>query len=338
MSFGSSARGARAAEPRGTASRARSPTLDLGFACPIAVLLALVACGPATSAPDGADVDPAPLGSGPQAPSGEPRRFAPGVVTTDGFELGTAFTPDGRTVLFAQIGDGFATSRIVASRWQDGGWSEPEPLPFTGPYRDLDPFVSPDGMRLVFQSDRPLEGETAGDWNLWISDADAEGWGPPRALPAPVNSPGVETFPVLVADGSLYFSSDRPGGEGGDVYRAPFVDGEYGEPERLPAPINTAGFDSNVWVSPDESFLILAGERGPEHRGAGDLYLSRFADGRWSEPVHLGGVSTPARELAPAVSPDGHVLYFTSDRPDAARTEKRRGDIYEVDLESILPP
>jgi hypothetical protein len=42
------------------------------------------------------------------------------------------------------------------------------------------------------------------------------GW----SLAAPVNTPDYrESYPSVVADGSLYFSSDRPGGiGGGDIY------------------------------------------------------------------------------------------------------------------------
>jgi hypothetical protein len=48
-----------------------------------------------------------------------------------------------------------------------------------------------------------------------------EGWGEPRNLGAPINSPGAEWFPTLAADGTLYFGSDWEGGKGGtDLWRS----------------------------------------------------------------------------------------------------------------------
>ena len=35
--------------------------------------------------------------------------FAPGIISTYGFELGVSFSPDGLTFYFAKIGDGFAS-------------------------------------------------------------------------------------------------------------------------------------------------------------------------------------------------------------------------------------
>ena len=160
-------------------------------------------------------------------PLSEPIVFAPGVVSTHDFELGTSFAP--------------------------------EAVSFTGSYRDIDPFVSPDGSELFFQSDRPLAGSEANDSDIWVSEKTADGWGEPRNLGPPINTGAVETFPVVSGDGSLYFSSDREGGHGeGDIYRARLVDGAYLEPENIGPPLNTTEFDSNAVVSADGSYLILA--------------------------------------------------------------------------------
>ena len=91
----------------------------------------------------------------------EPQRLAPGVISTDGFQLGVTFSPDGKTIYFAEIGEGFRTSIIMLSHFEDGRWSDPEPVSFAGPFRDIDAFVSPDVKKLFFQSDRPVEGTEA---------------------------------------------------------------------------------------------------------------------------------------------------------------------------------
>ena len=62
----------------------------------------------------------------------------------------------------------------------------------------------------------------------------------PRHLGAPINSPGAEWFPTLAADGTLYFGSDREGGNGGtDLWRSRLVDGKYAQPENLGDAINS---------------------------------------------------------------------------------------------------
>jgi WD40 repeat protein len=60
------------------------------------------------------------------------------------------------------------------------------------------------------------------------------------------------------------------------------------------------------------------------------LQADRFSDAEWSEPVNLGPVvNTSANDANAGLSPDGHTLYFVSDRPgglgglDIWATERR---------------
>lgn len=301
------------------------------LALPLVILLA--ACT-SSGTPTGADLPPYASAE----PLTEPVLVAPGVISTDGFELGITFSPDGRTAYFAKIGEGFKTSVIVSSHFEDGRWSRAQPLSFAGPYRDLDMALSSDGTQLFFQSDRPLEGTEPKDWDIWVAEKTTDGWSEPKNLGAPINTPHTETFPVVVANGTLYFSSDRPGGSGeNDIYRSRFVNGSYTEPENLGAPLNDAESNSNAFVAPDESYMILGSPNYPDTVGGSDLYLSYHRDGQWTEPVHLPLVNTEHREFAPSVSPDGRYLFFTSFRPSPGDTESRLGDIYQIDLNSILP-
>lgn len=282
-----------------------------------------------------------------------PELFAPGIISTGDFELGITFSADGREVFFTKISPaGFTTSVLMTSRLRNGRWSEPEVLPFASQYRDIDPALSPDGRRLFFQSDRPVSGAAPKDWDIWVAERDAQGkWGEPRNLGAPVNTSSVETYPFVAADGTLYFASDRPGGLGAvDIYRAGNVSVKFEQVQNLSAPFNSAGGDSNFAYSPDGTIFVKASSDLPGHRGEGDLYLSRLRDGKWSEFTHLGAINTPAREFAPAFSPDGKYLYFTSTRMRAGaayRTARELasalrspqnglGDIYRIEV-SALP-
>lgn len=55
------------------------------------------------------------------------------------------------------------------------GWSEPVIAPFSGKYRDADPYVSQDGKQLYFISDRPGEGKTKPDMDIWVMDVTESG-------------------------------------------------------------------------------------------------------------------------------------------------------------------
>jgi hypothetical protein len=246
--------------------------------------------------------------------------FAPGVVST-GDVFASTFTPDGRTVVFTKVAPGAVPGgplrmTLMQSRRVDGGWSTPEPLPFSGTWRDLDPAFTPDGARLYFSSWRP-SGPSAADTttaaDTWYVDRRGDGWAAPVRLAAPVNGPAVDMYPSVTSAGVLYFDSFRSTPPRRLVYRAaPAADGTFGEPALLHPAINADSGASNLFVDPAERYVVFGAVR-PGGRGGLDLYLSRRApDGGWSTPIGLGPqVNTPDTEFCPFVSRDGRFLYFT---------------------------
>lgn len=320
--------------------------------------LALLAALSVTLAPRSASSSVAAQAGHAASRTTEPHLFAPGVVSTGDNEFSTALTPDGRTVFWTvsapdRLRHPFA---ILAAHRTADGWSDPEVVPFSGgPHSDADPFVSPDGSRLFFMSRRPLAGEASRpDFDLWVVERTAAGWSEPVHLASPVNSDAQEIFPSVAASGTLYFVSDRPGGRGeNDLYRARWSAGAYGPPENL-KDVNSELGESNVCVAPDESFLIFSSAR-PTGLGDSDLYLSFRRGAGWSTPRNLGpAVNSDADDYAPALSPDGRDLYFSSRRTRfPARTPGERltyaelrsrirhagngnADVYVVPIETLL--
>jgi Tol biopolymer transport system component len=282
--------------------------------------------------------------------------FGEGVVSTGDYETHPAFTPDGRELYFVKSTPTFSFWTILVSRFADGRWSEPQVAPFSGQYSDADPFITADGSRLYFISRRPSPERTGRDLDIWVMDRSGNGWGAPRNLGAPVNSEGMEWYPTLAADGTIYFGSDRPGGRGAtDLYRAAFKDGRYLQPENLGEAINT-GFDEyEPWIAPDQSYLIFMASGRPDgHAGSGDLYISERTETGWSKPRNLGDeINSIGTEYSPKVSPDGKYFFFSSARgrkpPEKALsyqellgwlrgTRNGLGDIYQVDLRQIRQP
>jgi hypothetical protein len=292
---------------------------------------------------------------GQEPPAGVPELFAPGVVSTGLDELNAVFSPDGNEFYFSVKLLDDIRHTIFVMRLASGRWTEPEVAPFSGHYADADPAFSPDGSRLFFISQRPLEGiGPSKDWDIWVVDRTEQGWGQPTALGAPINTGDQEVHPSFTHDGTMYFSSNRPGGLGGfDVYRARVSGGSFEAPSNLGDVINTAGGEGDSYVAPDGSYLIVSTGRQGGY-GGNDLWVSfREADGEWGEMRNLGtSVNSPETEYTPRVTPDGQFLFFASYRRDIAdgrlviesyedlkelyaRPQNGLGDIYWVGAEVI---
>ena len=286
----------------------------------VALMLAGIAISCADRPPE-ESVAVAPAGDwlGQQPPGMSPALFAPGVVSTGADELNAVFSPDGTTFLFTVKTPDRVRHTLMFMERQGDSWTAPRVLPFSGRYNDADPAFAPDGNRLFFISMRPTggEGPPREDWDIWFVDRTEAGWGEPWNPGAPVNTEHLEVYPSVAADGTLYFSSGRPGGLGqNDLYRSRLVNGEYAEPENLGGPINTEQSEGDLFVAPDESYIVFVSSGRPDSLGRGDLYVSfRAEDGSWSPAINLGEeVNSRWTEYCPSVSPDGKYLFFTSYR------------------------
>lgn len=135
------------------------------------------------------------------------------------------------------------------------------------------------------------------------------GWGPwsqPVNLSV-LNSPYADNQPTLSRDQrSLYFASPRPGGLGGNdiwVSRRASLDGPWGNPENLGAPVNTSANDQGPTLSPDGLLLFFHSNR-PGGHGGQDIYVAHRThvhdDFDWGTPVNLGSdVNTTSAEAGP---------------------------------------
>src|SRR5262249_10088790 len=145
------------------------------------------------------------------------------------------------------------------------------------------------------------------------------------------SGPGNQVFVSIAHDGVVYFQSDATGG--GDIYRAAGIDA----PSAAPIDgIDTPESESNPAISPDGTLLVFAAERAGG-LGGSDLYGSRFRDGAWTPPKPIGA-SSPQADFAPAFSPEGKYLFFTSERPGvvpAPASGRPPGDIYQIEVAAL---
>jgi hypothetical protein len=258
-----------------------------------------------------------------------PRVFAEGVISTVDDETNLSFSPDGETVYFTKRSMWGGVSVICLSHRAGGQWQTPEIASFSGRYRDTDPFVSPDGTQLYFASSRPVPGMVKAGASLWVTDRTPNGeWSEPRPLPAPILSAASDLYPVVTADHSLYFSSQRPGGVGPiSVWRAQWDRDHFAAPVLVGGGINSPSGAMHAYVSPHERYMVFVSFGRPDELVTeagiyrhGDLYISERQDSVWQPARHFGEpINSAAAERAPSVSPDGRHFYFTSARGFATR-------------------
>jgi hypothetical protein len=136
------------------------------------------------------------------------------------------------------------------------------------PSWDGQPFITPDGKRLYFASDRP--GGLGGS-DIWIADRTAQGsWGAPYNAGPAINTPGDEYSPCFDAPhGRLYFAASTPT-NGLDIFV--LESGATGR-QVLPAPFNSASDDFTPFVV--DGMIYLASNR-PGGCGGYDLYGFRI--------------------------------------------------------------
>ena len=219
-------------------------------------------------------------------------------------------------------------SVLVRMTMKKKRWSEPEMVDFTGQYRDIEPFLSPDGLKLYFSSNRPVtsSGKEPKDYDIWYVERSTldSPWGKPVNLGKPVNSDHNEFYPSVADNNNLYFTSDIPGFKGkDDILCSKWSGSSYQQPVSLDTTINTEGYEFNAYVAPDESFLLFSGYNRDDGVGSGDLYISvRNPDTTWKKATNLGSnINTTFMDYCPFVDLSTKTLYFTSKRSSIVRQE-----------------
>lgn len=124
-------------------------------------------------------------------------------------------------------------------------------------YRSQQPFVSNDGTKLFFSSNRP---GGKGGFDIWMAPIDGNGFiGEAQNLKEPINTPGDEVTPFFhdLASTLFYSSNGNPGLGGLDIFKASLNpdDSVYTFPVNLNAPINS---------SKDDAYYVMdrLGEKG----------------------------------------------------------------------------
>lgn len=177
------------------------------------------------------------------------------------------------------------------------------------------PTFSADGRELMFmRADRSFS-----NWRLLVSRCENGRWSRPAPPSFAAAAPVIEADPGYTPDGKgLYFVSARhdPANADFDIwYVERRRDGGWGEPERLPSPVNSP--EAELLPRADRDGRVYFGSGRPGGHGASDIYVAeRERPGVWKVRNVGPPVSTAANEYEAEVSRDGRTLIVVADRGD----------------------
>ncbi len=231
-------------------------------------------------------------------------------------------------------------SSIVFLKKEKGKWANPQIASFSGKYYDLEPFMSNDGLRLYFASNRPTDSLSTEvkDFDIWYVERTTlnGNWSKPKNIGEPVNTKYNEFFPSLANNMNLYYTSDRSDSKGkDDIFLCSYLNGSYQYPISLSDSINTGGYEFNAFIAPDESYIIYTGYNRKTGYGSGDLYIS-YHDGKgnWTGSKNLGlEINSDKMDYCPFVDIKNNILYFTSKRSKVKRSFDKAQTMYELQKE-----
>lgn len=237
--------------------------------------------------------------------------YAPVISTDEAVMIFTTRRPD--TEEMAPFGGYFED--LYISRRVNGEWTNAvpigKPVNVKGQH-DATIGLSPDGHTLyVYNDDR-------GNGDIYESTDEDGSWSQPKLMEKTINTDGHEPDASLTFDGKrLYFTSDKPGGQGGhDIYYSDWSDEKqkWGEAVNVGATLNTPYDERSVFIHPDGETMYFA-SKGHNTMGGFDLFYSKLVDGKWTTPVNLGPpLNTPDDDVQLVVAGNGRYGYCSSYR------------------------
>lgn len=197
------------------------------------------------------------------------------------------------------------------------------PAAISGPGYESSPTFAPDGQTMIYlAADKDFR-----NYRLMQSRCEKGAWGQPVppsfAMPLPV----IEADPFITPDGRrLYYISSRhaPAKEDFDIwYVERTIDGGWGEPQRLPAPVNSPAAELLPRTDADGRLYFGSDRKGSS--GGGDIYVAtEVRPGEWTV-ANLGApVSGDGHDYEAEISRDGKTMITVSDRGDRSHLYRYR--------------
>ena len=265
----------------------------------------------------------------PNTPGITPQIFAPNFISlANQSEYGSTFNEQQTDFYYGVDING--KSHINHTQFVDNKWSTPVTFLIDDIYSYNDPMLSPAEDELYFISSRPInEADTTQDFNIWYIKKDVDRWSEPINPGNAINSDEMEYYTSFSSNKTLYYASNKQATKDRafnfDIYKSEFKNGTFRNSDKLSDAINSRGYEGDVFIAPDESYIIFTAAR-KEGVGKGDLYISfKEKNDGWTKSVLMGNtINTESNEICPFVTQDGRYLFYTSNK-----------DIYWVQAEII---
>ena len=198
-------------------------------------------------------------------PSNKQQLFAPSLVNTDSIELNVVFNATSTEMFFSRIVD--RSFVIHHTELIDGKWSTIKPIQM---YPDsiaisvaCDPTITQDGKTMYFLGVDPKNytNNVTPDKlytippDIYMSKKVNEKWQLAKKVEFSISTEHLESYPVVVADGSIYFQSNRPnnGERKRSTYRAQYLGNDKFD---TPVIVNSKEHNLVYYVSPNEDYAI----------------------------------------------------------------------------------
>jgi hypothetical protein len=189
--------------------------------------------------------------------------------------------------------------------------------------------MAPNDRELYFEDDDPK--------HVWRSERTKDGWtAPVVAYKEPFGMYGF----TPTNSGTVYISSDSDAEDKKSGITNSFSTMKISEAgtkvQSLGAPLNEPGVNSDFFVAPDESYMIVSAKETKTFEC--ELYISfRKPDSTWTAPVSLGSKINDglAHRWAAYVTPDSKYLFYT--RGTSAKDSAVYWVRFDTLLESVRP-
>lgn len=256
------------------------------------------------------------------------------VLNRDQYNTILSISPDGQTILLkgAYVNGAYETRGFSISNKTNGGWSVPVKVDIPG-YEQMSKgkneyaYLTMDGKAILLAFARKKNSE---DDDLYVSFFEDGRWTRPLELGEEINTKYSETTPFLSADGkTLYFSSDRPGGQGSqDIYMTRRLDDtwqHWRKPQNLGTPINTEEYDAYYSIAAKGDYAYFMSGKGS--LGKKDIFRLAIESPEGDSPESAGspdGMSPNSRGTGAGGTESGGKV---GNAPaDAAMGESRFGN------------
>lgn len=277
----------------------------------IALLLTSVSAGSSIHAEQEFPVFEGPY-MGQMPPGKTAEAFAPGVISTEGWELEAVFAPGMKEFYFVTDNEEERPT-IFGFRFVDNKWHKFMEVPRTG-----EPFITADGQTMHLAKG--------------YRERTATGWSDVKSLGPMFDREDFGIMRLTASNAGTYVFDDFKNKNELRVSRV--TDGERHEPVPLPEIVNSGEWTAHPFIAPDESYLIWDSEREDGY-GQSDLYISfREDDGSWGPAINMGPeVNSDEDDFYATVTPDGKFIMF--DRVISRYEDHTNVDIYWVDAQII---